>query len=494
MTRRVLSAELAHETNTFSILPTTLESYHSRLYYEGDDIARAMGGAACEMAAHIDAAKRHNWSLVQPLATRATPSGKTTAEAWAILSGKVLAACDEGPFDGVILALHGAMVTEDQDDAEGDLLARLRQRVGPDIPIAITLDLHANVSDAMAEHANIVMAYRTYPHIDQYEIATEAADLMERAMAGEINPRSVVARGPLIEGCNHGQTQVGPMVGMLKRAAGYVADDPGVLSVAVCAGFSLADIPFMGPTVTVVGDGDNEKYGQIADAMMDEVWDTRKDITVPTFSLAEAMAAAKASAGQGGKPLVLADFSDNPGSGGYGDSVRLLEAMIDAGIDNAALGVISDPDVVAACQAAGAGNQVTLSLGSKVDATLYGPPLELTATVQSLSDGSYVCDGPMLTGEARSMGPTAVLRIGGVRAIIASNNQQVTDRQVFISQGIEPTACDVVAVKSAHHFRAAFEPMSRDVMLADSGSLATRDLNAFPWHRLRRPVYPLDDV
>lgn len=423
MPRRVLSAELGHETNTFSILPTTLESYHSQLYYEGDDIARAM-------------------------------------------------------------------VTEDQDDAEGDLLAYQRQRVGADIPIAITLDLHANVSDAMAEHANIVMAYRTYPHIDQYEIATEAADLMERAMAGEINPRPVVARGPLVE-CNHGLTQEGPMINLLKRAAGYVADDPIVLSVAVCAGFSLADIPFMGPTVTVVGDGDDQKFGQIADAMMDEGWDTREDITVPTFSLADAMTAAQAGAGQGGKPLVLTDFSDNPGSGG---SVRLLEAMIHAGLDNAALGVIADPDAVTACQAAGAGNQVTVSLGSKVDATLYGPPLELTATAETLNGGSYVCDSPMLTGEARSMGPTVELRMGGLRAIVASNNQQVTDRQVFISQGIEPAACDVVAVKSAHHFRAAFQPPSRDVMLADSGSLATRDLDAFPWHKLQYPVYPLNDI
>ena len=494
MTRRVLSAEIAHETNTFSILPTTLESYRTRLYYEGDDIARAMAGTASEIAGHIDAAKRHDWILVQPIATRATPSGKTTAAAWAELSGKILAACDAGPFDGIILALHGAMVTEDEDDAEGDLLGRLRQRVGPDIPIAITLDLHANVSDAMAEHANIIMAYRTYRHIDQYDIAGEAADLLERAMAGDIAPRSVVARGPLIEACNHGQTQEGCMVGLLERAAAYVADDPAVLSVAVCAGFSLADIPFMGPTVTVVGDGDHAKFGQIASHMMDEVWDTREDITVATHSVAETVAAAEAGRGRGDGPLVIADFSDNPGSGGYGDSVRLLEALVYSGLDNVALGVICDPEAVAACQAAGTGNPVTLSLASKVDPALYGPPLDVTATVESLSDGGYVCDGPMCTGEARSMGPTAVLRLAGVRIIVASNNQQVTDRQVFLSQGIDPAACDVVAVKSAHHFRAAFEPLARDVMLADSGSLAARDPSAFAWKKLRRPVYPLDEI
>ncbi len=498
--RRVLSAEIAHETNTFSILPTTLESYRSRLYYEGDEIAAAMGGAACEIAAHLDAAERHGWQLVQPIAARATPSGKTTAAAWAHLSGLVLAACDTGgkPFDGVILALHGAMVTEDADDAEGDLLARLRGRLGPRVPIAITLDLHANVSDAMAEHADIILAYRTYPHIDQYDIAAEAAGLLENAMAGEIEPRSVVARGPLIEGCNHGQTQSGPMADLLERAAGCVADEAGVLAITVCAGFTPADIPFTGPTITVVGDGPgaDARCREIAEDFMAEIWDTRKTVTVPIYSVEEVIAAATEGGAEGDKggPLVIADFSDNPGSGAYGDSVKLLAAMIEARLEKAALGVIADPRAVAACRAAGEGNPVTLSLGSIVDRALYGPPLEITATVDHLSDGAYVCDGPMLRGEARSMGPTAVLRIGGVRVVIATHNQQVTDRQVFLSQGIDPAACSVVALKSAHHFRAAFEPLARAVMLADTGSLAARDVTRFPWKKLRRPVWPLDEV
>ena len=173
MTRRVLSAEIKTETNTFSVLPTTLESFHALLYYRDAEIERAMGGTECEIAAHIDAAERHGWRLVQPIAARATPSGRTTADAWAHLSGAVIKACDQGPFDGVLLALHGAMVTEDQDDAEGDLLRRLRDRLGAAVPIAITLDLHANVSDEMAAFANIILAYRTYPHIDHYEVATE---------------------------------------------------------------------------------------------------------------------------------------------------------------------------------------------------------------------------------------------------------------------------------------------------------------------------------
>ena len=294
-------------------------------------------------------------------------------------------------------------------------------------------------------------------------------------MAGRIQPRSTVVRGAVFEGCNHGQTQVGPMVALLDKAARYVADDAGVLAVTVCAGFTFADLEFAGPTVTVVGDGEDARYRAVADDLMADIWATRKEITVPIHEIADGIAAAKA--GAGGAPLVLADVTDNPGSGGYGDSVHLLAAMIEARLENAVFGVVADPTAVAECRAAGEGAEITLSLGAKVDPAHYGPALTVTGTVDHLSDGTYVCDGPMLTGEARSMGPTAVLRVGGVRAVIATNNQQVTDRQVFLSQGIDPAASAVVAVKSAHHFRAAFEPLARAVMLVDSGGLASRDLS-----------------
>jgi microcystin degradation protein MlrC len=490
----VLSAEINTETNTFSVLPTTLESYRARIYYRDAEIESAMGSTACEIAAHIDAAERHGWRLVQPIAARATPSGRTTADAWAHLSGAVIKACDQGPFDGVLLALHGAMVTEDQDDAEGDLLRRLRDRLGDAVPIAITLDLHANVSDEMAALANIILAYRTYPHIDHYEVATEAADLLEDAMAGRIRPCATVVRSNTVEGCNYGQTQGGPMVALLDKAALSVEADTGVLAVTVCAGFTHSDIAFAGPTVTVVGNGEDERYRAVADDLMVDIWATREEITVHTYAIVDGIAAAMAPSGVGAGPLVLADFTDNPGAGGYGDSVRLLQAMIEAGIGNAAFGVVADPTAVANCQAAGEGVEVTLSLGAKVDPAHYGPPITVTGIVERLSGGAYVCDGPQLTGEMHSMGPTAVLRIGGVRVVIATNNQQVTDRQVFLSQGIDPARCSVVALKSSHHFRAAFEPIAREVMLVDSGGLATRDLTKFDFRKIRRPVWPLDDV
>jgi len=491
MNRRILSAKISHETNTFSILPTTLDLYKARCYYRGEEIVKAFAGTRAELGAHLDAARKYGWELVQPIAAAATPGGKTPAVAWAHLSGAVIEACSQGPFAGILLALHGAMVTEDQDDAEGNLLLRLREKLGEKIPIAITIDIHANVSNAMARLANIVIAYRSYPHIDQYERATEAADLLQRAMNGEIHPRSLVVRGPLLEGCDYGRTQGGPMSRLIARAEQLRQKETGIHAISICAGFPWADIPDVGPSVTITGDGENPRFKAIAEDLMKEVWETRKEKTVPFYSMQEAMAEAKKE-GKGAGPLILADFTDNPGSGGYGDGINLLRAMIEAGLPNAAFGCVPDTEAAQECITAGPGKEVRVALGAKIDPKAYGPSLMVQGTVEHVSDGTFTAQGPMSKGVRFSMGPTAVLRCAGVRVLVTTHNIQVYDPQVFLSQKIDPQSCSVVAVKSWHHFRAAFEPISRGVMLVDSGALVSMDLKRFPYRKVRRPIWPLD--
>lgn len=493
MNCRILSAEISHETNTFSILPTSLRLYRARRYYRGEEISQAFSGTRSEMGAHLDAARKYGWELVQPIAAAATPGGKTPAEDWAHLSGLIIEACDRGPFDGVLLALHGAMVTEDQDDAEGDLLRRLRDRLGPQVTVAITLDLHANVSDAMARLADIVVSYRTYPHIDQYERAMEAADLLERTLQGEVYPRSLVVRGPVLDGCDYGRTQGGPMSRLIAQAEEIRRREKGILAISICAGFVWADIFDAGPSVTVTGDGDSPKFRAAGEELMREIWESRREKTVPLYSLEQAMAEAKKDPkGQG--PLVLADFTDNPGSGSYGDGIKLLRAMIEANLSDAVFGCVPDPEAARKCIAAGVGREVEVALGAKIDPKTYGPPLMIWGTVEHTSEGTFSALGSMSKGVRFSMGPTAVLRNGGVRTLVTTNNLQVYDLQVFQSQGIDPRACSTVAVKSWHHFRAAFEPISRGVMLVDSGGLASMDLKAFTYRKVRRPIWPLDEI
>ena len=493
MSKRVLSAEINHETNTFNIQPTTLDNFRRRRFIKGAEIAKALAGTKTEISGHLEAAQKFGWELVQPVSAQATPSAPSTVETWAEISGLVIDAAGQGAYDGVLLALHGAMVTADQDDAEVDLLTRLREVVGPETPIAVTFDLHANLGFKLADLANIVIAYRSYPHVDHFERGLEAAEMLQRAMEGEINPRLVMARRPMIEGCDNGRTAGPVMSRLLDRAEELRAASPEILAISICAGFSWADIPDVGPSVTVTCDGSLDKGREAAEALMDEIWELRHEHSVPEFSVEEAMVRAKAASedpDQG--PLILADGTDNPGSGGYGDGVRLLEGMIKAELPKAALAAIADPDAVKACQAVGVGGVVETTLGSRIDPDLYGPPLTVRGEVINLTNGDLVFDGPMSAGVKCSLGPTAVLRIGGIDVVVATNNMQIYDRQFFLSQGIDPREYPVAAVKSWHHFRAAFEPIARDAMLVDSGCLASSDLKRFNYSKVKRPVFPLD--
>lgn len=496
MSARILVGQVKHETNTFSRVLTDMDSYGRRVLAYGEDMFAKLGGTATEVGGYMEAARKNGWTLIPTLAADATPGGKVTAATWAKLSGAIVEGLEKaGKVDGILLALHGAMVTEDHDDGEGDLLARLRQRVGPDVPIFATLDLHANVTDAMARHANALIAYRTYPHVDHVERATQAAELMRRTLKGEIHPVSAVARLATLDALDHGRTHAdprdaGPMDRVLAMAGAREGKD-GILAVSVHAGFQSADIHDSGPSVAVSADGDAAKARALAESLMKEVWKTRGESTVPHDTIEAAIAEARRGGGE--KPLVLADFTDNPGGGGYGDATRLLGAMIEAKLANAAFHAINDPEAVAIGQKAGKGATVSLALGGKID-PIFGAPLQVTGTVRNLTDGVFVCDGPMTKGVRLSHGPTMVLAIDDIDVIVTSNRLQTTDLQVFLSQGIDPRAKSVLAVKSAQHFRAAYAPIARKIMLPDGGALCSPDLTRFPYKKLRRPVWPLDKV
>ena len=494
MAERILIAQAKHETNTFSRLATDLDAYAKRMLCSGAEVPDALRGTNSELAGFLEVAQRERWQPVYAIAADATPSGKLTAECWAHIKSSILATLErEAPFDGVLLALHGAMVTETTDDGEGELLAEIRARVGDRLPVVVTLDLHANVTDAMARHASALVTYRSYPHIDMRERGVEAAELMARALGGEIRPRTLVRRGAQLDGADHGRSQSGPMVELLARAAGHMRER-GILVVNVQAGFPWADIHDAGPSIAISYDanvaGAEARAAAIAEQMMIFVWETRRERSITHLTPQQAMQRC-ARTESDGRPIVLADFSDNPGGGSYGDSAALLAAMVEARIENAAFAIVADPETAAIAQRAGRGAEIRVRLGGKYDAEL-APGFETTARVVSLSDGRMVYDGPMQRGLAVSMGPTAVLRVGGVEVVVSSNRLQPYDRQFFLSQGIDPAARRVVAVKSAHHFRAAFEPIAREVLVVDAAGITSPDPKKFPYRNLRRPIWPLD--
>src|SRR4029077_2698909 len=301
-----------HETNTFSRVSTDMAMIRRRDYHLENEIPEAFRGTRSAFGATFEAADKFGWTLVHPVSANPNPSGIVTDDAFETIAGMILDAIEtKGPIDGVLLHLHGAMVSESHEDAEGEFLARLRRRLGSEVPVVVTLDLHANVTQRMADNANALIAYRTYPHIDQYERAWQGAELLERAMQGEIRPQTVIARRPMLYGLDHGRTQRGPMAELIAR--GDALENGGeALVVSICAGFSRANIRDVGPSVTLTVDGDDPRLQAIAEGLMDFAWETRDYDSATLLPVAEAVALAQQGR-PGDRPLVVADYTDNPG-------------------------------------------------------------------------------------------------------------------------------------------------------------------------------------
>ncbi|MDX1716477.1 MAG: M81 family metallopeptidase [Anderseniella sp.] len=488
---RVLLAEIMHETNTFNRIATVKADFETRYWHEGLEQARVLADTNTEIAGFLEAAQRHGWDMVVPLAASASPSGPMAADDWALVKQLITGPLKRGErFDAIVLVLHGSMVTQTSLDAEGELLGEVRALAGPDPLVAVTLDMHANVSPDMVDAADLMMCYRTYPHVDQRERALHMARLLQDIFDGAPRPKLVHARQPMMDAANHGQTAEGQPMPALLRLADEVETRPGIVCASLQIGFPWSDVADIGPNVVVTAT--DEAAGKVAaEELMQALWRSRHDTQLEFARPDEAMALARR--GQpGDKPLVLADFADNPAGGAYGDSPNLLRAMVEAGLDNAAFATISDPDSVAECQAAGVGATVRLKLGGK-GAPELTPPLEADAQVLRLSDGEFVCAGPMWKGVRFSMGPAAVVRIGPVQVIISSVPTAVMDLNVFRSVGIDPESLTTIGLKSRNHFKAAYEPIARDTLLVDAGGIASMRLAELNYTRIPRPIWPLEN-
>ena len=488
----VLTADFLHETNTFNINRTGYEAFTARGSYFGEAAIHALGDANTELAGFCDCVRRYGWKQIHVLSASAHPAGFVTRDAFDRLGGQIVTAAkaNKDSLDGIALALHGAMVTEFSEDGEGELLERLREVVGPDMPIAITLDLHANVTPKMCALANIIVSYKTYPHIDMRDCGRQAGDILERAMKSEIRPRTLRVHRPMLDEINGGRTDVGPMIERVAKAIAY-EKNPGVFAVSINAGFGNADIKDVGPTVLVTYEDNEEKHRAFAEGLAEDIWEKRFDVINDYMPVEEAAAIAKAHRRSKG-PIIIADYADNPGGGGYGDSTNLLKALLDAGISDAAFGPMVDPEAAQQLHKRKVGDRVKLRLGGKTDPRFGGGPLDLEGELKLISDGAYTGDGPIVGKLKLSFGPTAVVHVGGIDILIVTEAAQMLDLQQFRAFDIDPAAKTVVALKSMQHFRAAFEPIADKVIVCDSGALCTTYLDRLPYRNVPRPIYPLD--
>jgi len=506
--RRVAAAQIAHETNVFSSVPTDFNAFLASGLHVGREAITSGLDTNSEFGGFIEGAIAQGFDLLPIMAVWATPSGMVTADAIERLSALLVAGLREqmleAPLDGVLLALHGAMVTEIDDDGEGYLLQIVRETVGPGVPIVATLDLHANISPRMVALADVLIGYDTYPHVDMAERGEEACAVMARLLSGDLLPTPALRKPPLLPTSQRMTTGRMPMRSLMEQAHS-MEEDPRVINVTIAGGFPPSDTADAGFGVVVTTHDDPGLAGELADALAAEAWALRDGFLggVATFEHAADLIVAgdqgddldRAASG----PLVLVDIADNPWSGGPGDSVELVRFLFANQVKDAAVALVRDPEVVQAAIKAGPGGQIAVDLGGKTD-HLHGDPLPVRAHVKLLSDGRYVNDGPMMAGLAVDLGPSALLlcrpvdddETPPVEVLVTTRAETPIDLNVFRSHGVDPTRRRVLALKGKGHFRAAFEPIARRVVLVEGPGITGADLSRLAFRKVRRPIWPLD--
>ncbi len=483
---RLVLATMRHETNTFSPLPTPLRAFGPKAGDKAIDIYR---GTNNPIAAYIDLAEREDAEYVVPLIANAAPSGKVEQAAFDEMSDRICEAVSMG-CDGIMLDLHGAMVTEGHDDGEGELLRRIRA-IAPEVPIAVALDFHTNLTPVMIANATVITGYCTYPHIDMAETGRRAGETLLRAMAGEVNPVMLWHSLPMLTHMLRQTPLDQPMKDIMDRA--MAAEAAGeVLNASVFGGFPLADIPHVGLGAIVVGDGDAVAAGNLLDELMDTAWQRREDFV---FEIEPVETSLNRARELDGGPIILVDHGDNCGAGGPQDNMEVLDEVLRLGLEDVVAGPIWDPDSVARMIDAGVGAEVSLQLGGRTDSPamqLDGRPIAVSGTVKCITDGRFIVTGPMATGSPMNMGRTAVLRTGSVDIVVSERRYEPFDTGCFTHAGIDPSAKRYVLIKSRQHFRAGFGPIAKHVVLVAGPGVCSSDYAAFPFKNLRRPIYPLD--
>ncbi len=484
---RIAVGCIGHETNTFSPVLTTIDNFKKGSYHRGDEIISAFRGTRTITGGFLDVAEQLNLQPVPLLWAFATPSGMVEHAAYQTLKTEFLTLLQNaGELDGVLLDLHGAMVTEELEDAEGDLIQAVRETVG-ETWIVTTLDLHANITEKMAHYTDVIIGFDTYPHIDCYERGFEAGQLLFGMNRGNVQPTMAYRQLPLLTAPPAQCTMKSPMTEVI-NALHALETERGVVTATLSMGFPFADITDAGVSVLVTTNGDMALAETHADRFAAHIWDMRERFT---FNLHSVEAAIEIANQTDGTPIVLADGADNPGGGGPCDGTTILRKFIEADVQDAVIAVIADPESVNQAVAAGVGNRVQLNVGGKTD-TQHGAPIALTGSVKALSDGRFILKGPMGRGTAGNMGRTAVVQIGGIEIILTERRIQPYDAQVLRSVGIEPKARKLIALKSAVHFRADYTPIAHQILDVDTPGVHSPNLFSYDYQQLRRPIYPLD--
>ena len=487
---KLVIAQMKHETNTFSPVPTPLARFAAGrpLPAEDSDVRDAFKGAGTAIGAFIDLAEKAGAEVVFPVAGNAAPSAPVEDEAYEAMAGRIVDAVAKG-CDAVLLDLHGAMVTRTYDDGEGELLGRIR-KVAPDVPIGVALDMHTNLFPAMGQLATVIAGYQTYPHVDMYQTGARAARPIFSLLNKKVRPQMAFGHRPMLPHVMRQSSLDSPNKEIQARAREM--ERLGALSASFFVGFPHADIPYAGSSAVVVTDGDAAKAREWCDELLDMAWNAREKFVYRVEPLEKSLLRAKETRNG---PVMLLDHYDNCASGGTMDTMAVLGAILDAGLEDVAAFAVFDPQAVEQMKRAGVGARVTIPLGGKLEMPalgLKGKPLRVTGNVRRIVGGIYRNEGPMARGELADLGAAAVLDTGNVEIAVISRHVEPHDIGSFRALGIDPAAKRYVMLKSRVHWRAGLGPMAKAVVECAGEGVCTSDYSQLNFRRVRRPVYPLD--
>lgn len=487
---RVAIAEFKQETNTFVDRPTTMVDFETWHYWTGPDLVTGLQGTNSEIDGFLNVLTEVGIEAVPVLATFAMSGGKVDDAVYRRLLGELLEGIAEArPLDGVLLALHGAMVTESDDSPDANTLKAVRELVGPDVPIVATYDLHANLTAAMIEYADALVGFKTSPHIDQRDTGERGARVMTAILQRGANPTMAFVKIPMIAPAS---THIHHLPGPFKRlqdATKEMEQQPGVLSANVASVQPWLDIDEMGFATVVVTDNDADLAKTLACNLADACWDERHAfMEIELVPIAEAIAQALA---EPAGPVVLSDCADGTGAGSPGDATAVIAALLNANPDKPAYVFVRDAESAEAAITAGVDRTVTLAVGGKID-HLFNQPVTLTGTVEFAGPASFRFGGAGYTGVEQDMGPSAVVRSGNVYVLIVSNSVMTVDPELYRAVGLEPKDAQIVVVKSHIQFRGGYDPFCSRIIMLDSPGMSSDHIAALPWQKVPRPIFPLD--
>jgi microcystin degradation protein MlrC len=485
---------ISHETHAFAGQTTTLADFERRALLSGARLLDSARGSDGVLGGIVDGAGA-DITLVPTLFASAAPGAPVEHDAWQQLCRRLLTrlrteVIRPPGIDGVILALHGAMSTSDELDPDGALVEFVREIIGDGTPLVVVLDSHGSPSDRLIEASDALLAYRTYPHIDTRETGAAAIAVCRSLVNGTVQPRTAVRRLPVLLPLTAQRTNGPTPVARLSRQLAALERLPAVLRANLLTGFPFNDVPHAGVTITVTTDNDRDHAETIAARFGEGAWQFLRSLPSMAVPLADVPPPVIHATGQ---PTVLADVSDNPGAGAPGDNTDLLAHALANGWEPGVIATICDPEAVEHAVAAGVGGTLAIPIGGK-RSSASGSPVPGPWEIRSTGEGVVRNAGPIGRGGTTRYGHTVAVRRNGITVILASQRQQVLDPAIIDAHRIEPGVCHWIAVKSAVHFRAAFEPLAAQIIEVDSGGLTTERPGRFAYHHVVRPIIPLDPI